>query len=190
MRKMIFILFVVIILLSACGSDSETDSHRPAGRYRSIVDRAYQLVLEIHEDGKVTLFEQDIDSHAVDPECRTYEGKWSFVNNVYRDGYLASLIQSDSNDWWMLYHDQIRYIWKFSGKEIGTANALRKNLYFVQMDTDGWSLIDADKVRQIGAMTVLFEEKEYPAVREDRRPDGARCQEHLRSCTFSPDRCK
>ena len=73
--KMIFILFVVIILLSACGSDSETDSHRPAGRYRSMVDRAYQLVLEIHEDGKVTLFEQDIDSHAVDPEGRTYEGK-------------------------------------------------------------------------------------------------------------------
>ncbi len=170
MNRTMNILLLVVILLSACGNNSDDSLPDLSGRYRGLLDSGYQPVVEIGQGGLVTVFSQDMDDHTVNPQGTIFSGEWSLLTNPQKDTYFATLIKNDSDDWWLNNSKKISDIWKYEGNEENSKNKIR--LFFVHHEEKGWGILDAEKQHSF-AMTWLTKEKEYPMVREEDCPRPA-----------------
>ena len=107
--------------------------------------RVRNAVAEIHEDGSVTLFGRDVNSHSPDPVGGdTFTGDWTLLKNLENEMFKKSVVSHFIFPESFGMIQKIAYAWKFHSPESRPGvESSGTTLYFV-FHNERWIMVDAD----------------------------------------------
>ncbi len=159
----------------------EEDCPKPVGMWRGyhLYGESFAVpVAEIFEDGRVTLFRRDLESHTAIPTGDTFTGEWTLLKDLESEEFAKPVSSYYMSSFGV---EETTYVWKFHSQDgrsyLGTSET---TVYFVLRLGEDWTMVDPDlpdgivnefnKTSPVNDIYMNKQDKVFPTLREEDCP--------------------